>query len=206
MRKIILFGFFFLIFFSCSKKEKTYEELEAEILCDVLPELISVIDGGGPIVCENSKGLKVNKNSKESNEIISTQIDSIKKKIISREYSIGIFDTLYKIEHQYIINEYKTSLNNFKPIKYKLENRKINNKELNKSILKVDFYNSRLMPPFKIYPKPKQNQFRYMISRVIIEKDKKNAIIILSRSFHTNTILVHFKNNKWEIDKFLLIS
>lgn len=193
-----------LLFVSCSQKEKTYEELEAKILCDVLPEIISVIDGGGPIVYENSKGFKGNKISKEKIEIISTQIDSIKKKIVSNEYSIGIFDTLYKIEHQHILNEYKVALNNFKPIKYRLENRKINTNELSKSILKVDYYNSTLMPPFKIYPKPKESQFIYMISRVIIEKNKKNAIVILSRGLQGITVYVHFKKNKWRINKFLI--
>ena len=28
-----------LVFLSCTEKEKTYEELESEVLCDVLPEL-----------------------------------------------------------------------------------------------------------------------------------------------------------------------
>jgi uncharacterized protein YcfL len=39
MRKLILLILFSLILVSCTKKEKTYEALEAEVLCDVLPEI-----------------------------------------------------------------------------------------------------------------------------------------------------------------------
>ena len=37
MQKLILLTFFSFFIFSCTEKEKTYEELEAEVLCDVLP-------------------------------------------------------------------------------------------------------------------------------------------------------------------------
>ena len=43
MQKLILLTFFSLFTLSCTEKEKTYEELEAEVLCDVLPEVIPEI-------------------------------------------------------------------------------------------------------------------------------------------------------------------
>ena len=39
MQKLILLTFFSFFILSCTEKEKTYEELEAEVLCDVLPQL-----------------------------------------------------------------------------------------------------------------------------------------------------------------------
>ena len=39
MQKLILLTFFSFFILSCTEKEKTYEELEAEVLCDVLPEI-----------------------------------------------------------------------------------------------------------------------------------------------------------------------
>jgi hypothetical protein len=39
MQKLILLTFFSFFILSCAEKEKTYEELEAEVLCDVLPEI-----------------------------------------------------------------------------------------------------------------------------------------------------------------------
>jgi hypothetical protein len=43
MQKLILLTFFSFFILSCTEKEKTYEELEAEVLCDVLPEVIPEI-------------------------------------------------------------------------------------------------------------------------------------------------------------------
>ena len=42
MQKLFLLLFCFSLL-SCTEKEKTYEELEAEVLCDVLPEAIPEI-------------------------------------------------------------------------------------------------------------------------------------------------------------------
>ena len=39
MKKALSILSIVLFLFSCSEKEKTYEELEAEVLCDVLPEI-----------------------------------------------------------------------------------------------------------------------------------------------------------------------
>lgn len=39
MQKLILLIFFSFFILSCTEKEKIYEELEAEVLCDVLPQL-----------------------------------------------------------------------------------------------------------------------------------------------------------------------
>ena len=190
-----------LVFASCSKKEKTYEELEAEILCGVLPEIISTIEGGGPIY-ENNLNFEGNNISNEVLSSVLIQIDSINNLIDDNNFSIGVLDTLISINPERV----KTFLkkDTFKPLKKNLESRKINSNELKKCHIKIDFYCSNLTSPIKIHPKPKENQNIYLISRVIIEKNKKMAIVILSKGFHTNTILVHFKNNKWEIDKFLL--
>ena len=39
MKKTLSILTIVLFLFSCTEKEKTYEELEAEVLCDVLPEI-----------------------------------------------------------------------------------------------------------------------------------------------------------------------
>ncbi len=43
MKKALSILSIVLFLFSCSKKEKTYEEFEAEVLCDVFPEVIPEI-------------------------------------------------------------------------------------------------------------------------------------------------------------------
>ena len=43
MKKALSILTIVLFLFSCTEKEKTYEELEAEVLCDVLPEVIPEI-------------------------------------------------------------------------------------------------------------------------------------------------------------------
>ena len=40
MKKALSILSIVLFLFSCTEKEKTYEELEAEVLCDVLPEVL----------------------------------------------------------------------------------------------------------------------------------------------------------------------
>ena len=45
MKKALSIITIVLFLFSCTEKEKTYEELEAEVLCDVLPEVIPEIGG-----------------------------------------------------------------------------------------------------------------------------------------------------------------
>lgn len=43
MKKALSIITIVLFLFSCTEKEKTYEELEAEVLCDVLPDVIPEI-------------------------------------------------------------------------------------------------------------------------------------------------------------------
>lgn len=187
-----------LLFVSCSQKEKTYEELEAEILCDVLPEIISTIEGGGPIY-ENNLNFEGNNLSNDVLSSVLIQIDSINNLIGDNNFSIGVIDTLFSVNPERIKTYFKKDF--FYPLKKNLENRKIDFNEVNKCQLKIDFYSNDLS---QLKIKAKENQNVYLISRVIIEKNKKMALVILSKSFHTNTILVHFKNNKWEIAKFLI--
>ena len=185
MQKLILLTFFSFFILSCTEKEKTYEELEAEVLCDVLPEVISIIDGGGPI--------PENKNPEELNKIINYQIDSISQLInLTDKYSIGIQDTLYPTIDDYLLKKF-----NFRPFKKNLEKRKVEQVDFQNSILNIDLYSKEIWPPFTIKPGIKPNQIIYQISRVILNEEKDKALVIISRSISITYVVLCEKKNKW---------
>lgn len=185
MKKALSIVSIVLFLFSCTEKEKTYEELEAEVLCDVLPEVISIIDGGGPI--------PENKISEELNNIMNNQIDSISQLInLTDKYSIGIQDTLYPTIDDYLLKKF-----NFRPFKKNLEKSKVEQVDFQNSILNIDLYSKEIWPPFTIKPEVKPGQIIYQISRVILNEKKDKALVIISRSISITFIVLCEKKNKW---------
>ena len=91
MRKLILLTLFSLILISCTEKEKTYEALEAEVLCDVLPEVILPliqIDSSPPPL-PSSDSLKINLNNDSIIKDIERKRDEIKK-LVQQKHKIQI--------------------------------------------------------------------------------------------------------------------
>lgn len=187
---IILVSF---VIFSCEKEEKSYEELEAEILCDILPEMAGILGGGGPIP-EDKLNFEGNVISEEMLKAVSRQMDSVAKLIQDGQYDIGVCDTLLSVDTKNFVF--------FEPLKKKLDIRKIEAIELKDCKLKIDFYTINRLPPIKRTPEPKKGQIIYRINRVVISKNKKEAFVGLSRSFkHHKGALVRFNNDKWVIER-----
>ena len=196
MQKLILLTFFSLFILSCTEKEKTYEELEAEVLCDVLPQLahefITTKLPPPPPPEEdydkyNYKPLSI-EDFKKLREI---QKDSIK--LLAKEKHkliIGINYNLFEIngkeldikkkffidsqvQRKFKINELEKSNLKFKyfePDSIRLKGEFINDEGVSSliSISRVLFNSSKNESFFELFP------FGYMPSKIVIISKKEN--------------------------------
>ena len=100
MQKLILLTFFSFFILSCTEKEKTYEELEAEVLCDVLPEVIYpfIQINLPPPPPPSSDSLKFNLDNDSIIKDIERQTDEIKKLVRKKhKIHIGINSLMFSI-------------------------------------------------------------------------------------------------------------
>ncbi|MDP5026592.1 MAG: hypothetical protein NWQ14_00110 [Flavobacterium sp.] len=196
MQKLILLTFFSLFIFSCTEKEKTYEELEAEVLCDVLPQLahefITTKLPPPPPPEEdydkyNYKPLSI----EEFKKLREIQKDSIK--LLAKEKHkliIGINYDLFEIngkeleikkkffidsqvQRKFKINELEKSNLKFKyfePDSIRLKGEFINDEGVSSliSISRVLFNSSKNESFFELFP------FGYMPSKIVIISKKEN--------------------------------
>lgn len=196
MQKLILLTFFSFFILSCTEKEKTYEELEAEVLCDVLPQLahefITTKLPPPPPPEEdydkyNYKPLSI-EDFKKLREI---QKDSIK--LLAKEKHkliIGINYNLFEIngkeldikkkffidsqvQRKFKINELEKSNLKFKyfePDSIRLKGEFINDEGVSSliSISRVLFNSSKNESFFELFP------FGYMPSKIVIISKKEN--------------------------------
>ena len=143
MRKLILFCLFLLIFISCSKKGRTYEELEAEVLCNVLPEIINesvsftLPPPPFPHRYNDSIGSYQKSNSLKSQyeiiQFINKKKDSIKSLAHSdKKLKVSIINDLYELEK----SDIKLSKELFRL--NKIKNREIKIHELKESTLSFE--------------------------------------------------------------------
>ena len=146
MKKALSIITIVLFLFSCTEKEKTYEELEAEVLCDVLPEVIPEIGSlfippppPMPDSLQN-ENYKIS-SDEEFFKLVNEEKEKIKKLAKQKnKYRIGIIDTLRGIDFTYYKNEFPKHFNDFKPIFDTLDFRQINKNEVKNSTL---FYTRR---------------------------------------------------------------
>lgn len=196
MQKLILLTFFSFFILSCTEKEKTYEELEAEVLCDVLPQLahefITTKLPPPPPPEEdydkyNYKPLSI-EDFKKLREI---QKDSIKllakekhKLIIGINYNLfeingKVLDIKKKffidsqVQRKFKINELEKSNLKFKyfePDSIRLKGEFINDEGVSSliSISRVLFNSSKNESFFELFP------FGYMPSKIVIISKKEN--------------------------------
>ncbi|MDP5098056.1 MAG: hypothetical protein NWP90_10325 [Flavobacterium sp.] len=196
MQKLILLTFFSLFIFSCTEKEKTYEELEAEVLCDVLPQLahefITTKLPPPPPPEEdydkyNYKPLSI----EEFKKLREIQKDSIK--LLAKEKHkliIGINYDLFEIngkeleikkkffidsqvQRKFKINELEKSNLKFKyfePDSIRLKGEFINDEGVSSliSISRVLFNSSKNESFFELFP------FGYIPSKIVIISKKEN--------------------------------
>jgi hypothetical protein len=211
MRKLILLTLFSLILISCKEKQKTYETLEAEVLCDVLPEIAkyelnqnfnSVIPP--PLEIDSLKFSKekiqqINRKRNEDWIIFKSELKqnieiSIKKINDNKKFKYAIIDTLN--------NVYNSFNQTFKYEFDSLPERKLNENEFKNSSLDV------VLVSYKDTFEGGVRNNEYLplsrLSRVLIHKNGK-AYFECNKMYYHYKVFCNYsqKENKWKIEKII---
>ena len=203
MKKALRIITIVLFLFSCTEKEKTYEVLESEVLCDVLPEVIPEI--GSLFIPPPPPDSLQNENYKISSDeeflkLANEEKEKIKKLAKQKnKYRIGIIDTLRGIDFTYYKNEFPKHFNDFKPIFDSLDFRQINKNEVKNSTLLTNLYCSEFLPHLTSNHKHDEHTI-VSISRVVINDKKDKAFFNLTKGGcvpYAFKIISIKKNNKW---------
>ena len=194
-----------LLFVSCTQKEKTYEELEAEVFCDILPQIIneSVSFTLPPPPLPDSIGSsKKSNNLKSQDEIvrfINKKKDSIKSLAqIDKKLKVSIINDLFELEK----NDVKLSKELFNL--NKIKNREIKIEELKESTLSFEVveWDSVLSSYYS-----EKNLTLIRCSRVYFSANKKIAFFINTASYGglplNLNVLCKKKKNTWVVEKIL---
>jgi anion-transporting ArsA/GET3 family ATPase len=213
MQKLILLTFFSFFILSCTEKEKTYEELEAEVLCDVLPEIAKYELNQNennflppPLEIDSLKFSKEKiqqLNKKRDEDWITFKLE-LKQKIVTsikkidefKKYKYAVIDTLLSVN---------TSFN--QDLKYEFDSlpqRKLNVKEFEKSNIDV------VLVSYKDTFEGSVRNNEYLplsgLSRVLIHKNGK-AYFECNKMYYHYDIFCFFsdKENKWKIEKIIKV-
>lgn len=209
---IILISF---VIFSCEKREKTYEELESEVLSDVLPEIIKY-----QLKEDLSRAKKfplISPPDLDSTRYSKKQLDSISKNFekLSNEY-LKLFeyniDSLLKVLDQFKNHEillidtlpYVEKIINDKNIYLfdSLQPRRIYRQEFSKCNLEI-----KLISYKNTFEGGEPISQRAVVfpTRVLISSDKKNSFFSILKFYETYHVYCKYseKLKKWEIDKIL---
>ena len=211
MQKLVVLTLFSFFLLSCSEKEKTYEELEAEVLCDVLPEVIPEIGSlfipppPPPPDSLQNENYKISSNE-EFFKLVNEEKEKTKKLAKQKyKYRIGIIDTLRGIDFTYYKNEFPKHFNDFKPIFDSLELRRVNKNEVKNSTLLINLYGSKFLP--NITSNHNHNEHTIVsISRVVINRKKDKAFFDLTNGGcipDAFKIISIKKNNKWILKEII---
>ena len=200
-----------LILFSCEERPKTYEELEAEVLCDVLPEIAKYELNQNqnmflppPLETDSLKFSKeeiqqLNKKRdedwitfksklKQNIEIAIKKIDEFKK------YKYAVIDTLLSVNKPF--NE------DFKYEYDSLPERKLSKNEFEKSKLDVTLVSYKYT--FEGGVRDNEHLPLSGLSRVLIHKNGK-AYFQCNKMYYHYNVFCNFsqKGNKWKIEKII---
>ena len=193
-----------LMLFSCTDKEKTYEELETEVLCDVLPEAIPEIGSlfmppppiPDSLQNENFKG----SSDEEFFKLVNDEKEKIKKLAKQKnKYKIGIIDTLRGIDFSYYKKQFPKHFRDFTSIFDSLDLRQINKNEVKNSTLLINLYGSEFLPHITSNHNHDEHTI-VSISRVVINKNKDKAFFGISKGGcipYTFKICAIKKNKQW---------
>lgn len=211
MRKLILLTLFSLTLIFCKEKEKAYEALEAEVLCDVLPEVIpeigslSISPPPPPPDSLQNENYKIS-SDEEFFKLQNEEKEKIKKLAKQKhKYRIGIIDTLRGINFTYYKNEFPKHFNDFKPIFDSLDFRHLNKNEVKNSTLLINLYGSEFLPHMTSNHNHDEHTI-VSISRVVINKNKDKAFFDLSKGGcvpYAFKIISIRKNNKWILKEII---
>ncbi|MCA1965432.1 MAG: hypothetical protein LDL23_02150 [Flavobacterium sp.] len=212
MKKALSIITIVLFFFSCSEKEKSYEELEAEVLCDVLPEIAKL-----EIKSFLRLGVVIPPPELDKLNYTNKQIDSIKKveyndwekyKRIRKEKSdsiinlvekfkrieFGILDTLRDVEKL----KFDKSIYKFNSLDF----RGVDLKEFEKCNLKINLVNYK--NTFEGEDRNSNNPLVFL-TRVLIDENEEKAFFSVLKMYGTYHVFCNLsvKENKWKIEKII---
>lgn len=212
MKKALSIITIVLFFFYCSEKEKTYEELEAEVLCDVLPEIAKF-----EIKSFLRLGVVIPPQVLDTLNYTNKQIDSIKKveyndwekyKRIRKEKSDSIFNLVEKFKRiEFGILDTLRDVEKLKFDKniYKfnsLDFRGVDLKEFEKCNLKINLVNYK--NTFEGEDRNSNNPLVFL-TRVLIDENDEKAFFSVLKMYGTYHVFCNFsqKENKWQIEKII---
>lgn len=204
-----------IFFFSCEKKEKTYEELEAEVLSDVLPEVIkyelnenlsrvkilSLIQPPDldSLKYSNKQLDSIFKNYEELNnkylKLFEQKTDSLLVVLDQfKKHEILLIDTLSYVE-KLIIRKNQYLFDSLQP-------RRIIREEFSKCNLEI-----KLISYKNTFEGGEPISQRAVVfpTRVLISTDKHNSFFSILKWYGTYHVFCKYseKLNKWEIDKIV---
>ena len=200
-----------LFFFSCEDNQKTYEELEAEVLCDVLPEVAKYELNQSqnnflppPLEVDSLKFSKEKiqqLNKKRDEDWINFKLElkqnietAIKKADEFKKYKYAVIDTLLSVNKPF--NE------DFKYEYDSLPERKLSKNEFEKSKLDVTLVSYK--DTFEGGVRDNEHLPLSGLSRVLIHKNGKAYFQCNNVYYHYN-VFCNFsqKENKWKIEKII---
>ena len=204
MKKALSIITIVLFLFSCTEKQKTYEELEAEVLCDVLPDVIhSFIQINlPPPPPPSSDSLEINFNIDSITKDIERQRDEIKKLAQEKnKIHIGLNSLMFSINKSEfrITNQRNISIDS-------LKERKFRSKELLNSTLKIKFVENDTIADRGEFIKDPQIKALSSVSRVLFN-DKKTKAFFKLYPFgclpYSIEIVSEKVNNKWVVKEII---
>lgn len=200
-----------LFFFSCEGNPKNYEELEAEVLCDVLPEIAKYELNQNhnnflppPLETDSLKFSKEEiqqLNKKRDEDWITFKLElkqnieiAIKNTDQFKKYKYAVIDTLLSVN--------KPTTEDFKYEYDSLPERKLSVNEFEKSNLDI------VLVPYKDTfeggVRNNENLPLSGLSRVLIHKNGKAYFQCYKMYYHYNVFCVFSKKeNKWKIEKII---
>ena len=194
---------------SCSEKEKTYEELEAEVLCDVLPGVVGEITIQLPPPpfpdSLKSNNFKTTTDKETINLIKKSKEDLLKLANEKHKYRIGIIDTLRSIDFTYYKKRYTNKFKGFSQIYDSINERRIEKFEIKKSTLLINIYNIKYLSSLTSNQNHQENTI-LSLSRVIINENKNLAFFNLSNGGcvpYEFKIISEKKKNKWVVKEII---
>lgn len=211
MRKLILLTLISLTLIFCKEKEKAYETLEAEVLCDMLPEIAKYELNQNfntiiPLPLETDslkfsieKIEQINQKRNEDwirfkSELKQNIESSIKKIDDNKKFKYAIIDTLLSVNGAFSLD-----------LKYEydsLPKRKLNENEFKNSSLDV------VLVSYKDTFEGGVRNNEYLplsgLSRVLIHKNGK-AYFECNKMYYHYKVFCNFsqKENKWVIEKII---
>ena len=211
MQKLILLTFFSLFTLSCTEKEKTYEELEAEVLCDVLPEIAKYELNQSqnnflppPLETDSLKFSKEKiqqLNKKRDEDWITFKLElkqnieiAIKKTDQFKKYKYAVIETLLSVN--------KPTTEELKYEYDSLPERKLSVNEFKKSNLNVVLVSYE--DTFEGGVRNDEHLPLSGLSRVLIHKNGK-AYFQCNKMYYHYNVFCNFsqKENKWKIEKII---